>query len=45
MMLHTKYQGSMHCGFRQDVLSFHLKNQFLAFVTLICNGLEPFEHL
>ena len=28
-MLHTKYQGSRPCGFRQeDFLSFHLENHF-----------------
>ena len=37
MMLHTKYQSSSPCGFSED---FHLENQFLACVTLICNRLE-----
>ena len=50
MMLHTKYQGSRPGGFRQEdffmfqgFLKFHLKNLFLACMTLICNGLEQFE--
>ena len=43
MMLHTKYQSSRPCGFREgDFESFHLENLFLASVTWICNGLEPF---
>ena len=46
MMLHTKYQSSRHSGFRQeDFLMFHLENLFLACVTLICNGPEPFEQI
>ena len=43
MMLHTKYQGSRPCGFRQDFQSFHLENLFLACVTQICNRPEPNE--
>ena len=46
MMLHTKYQGSRSCGFRQeDFQSFHLENLFLACENKICKGLEPFEQL
>ena len=30
---------------QKDFQSFHLENLFLACVTLICNGPEPFEQL
>ena len=40
-MLHTKYQSSMPCGFRQE---YFLKFS-LVHVALISNGLEPFEHI
>ena len=42
-MLHTKYQGSWPCGFRQKILKFYLENLFLACVTKICNGPKPLE--
>ena len=51
MMLHTKYQGSSPCGFGQgDLFMFFLykpmfENLFLANVTEICSGMEPFEAL
>ena len=46
MMLHNNYQCSMPCGFRpEDFQSFHLENLFLACVTWICYGQEPFEQL
>ena len=46
MKLHTKYQRPGPSGFRQeDFFSFQLKNLFLAPVTLMCNGMEPFEQL
>ena len=34
MMLRTKYQSSRPCGFREDFLSFHLKNLFLSCVNM-----------
>ena len=40
-MLHTKYQSSTPCGFRQE---YFLKFS-LVHVALISNGLEPFEHI
>ena len=44
MKLHTKYQRPEPSGFRkEDFLSFQLKNLFLAPVSLMCNGPEPFE--
>ena len=43
MMLHIKYQDSRICVSDKKILSTHLENLFLACVTLICNGLEPFE--
>ena len=37
MMLHTKYKGSMPCGFRREDLSFHLEK--------LCYLNKPFEQL
>ena len=46
MKLHTKYQRPEPSGFRkEDFLSFQLKNLFLAPVSLMCNGPEPFEKI